>query len=505
MIRELADLARIVTSRGLANFPLMDLDSEIPTKENQLIVALRLNPAATKSQLIREVYGANTAASKEAFWQLCARVLGKLLNHLYFLDHTDKRHLVSRRYEMAVLDMLHQAIVLVEEGESRLAVQRLRRCLLLAERDDFLHYAILAARHLRNLYANLRRPQQYKALTKKHGELTRRLALENEAEELYLDVRNDIAGTVLTRQALLRKFDTYIPQLEQFHQQVRTANTFTYLYRTRLTQQEMLGNYAEILRLALEAIQQLEEGQLNPRRFDARYTYYMTVYAHLRLKQLTQGLMLAEQYLPAFHPSSNNWFAFQENYLLLALYAGNYEVARQIQVAALANSFYPRLSPAARERWELYGAYVDFLLPPLPKKRKARPVEWTLTLPDFNRDKRGYHVAILVLQFLHYLRLRKLDEVMLRLERLRKYQQTHLREDATLRSRLFIRLLALLVEKDFNAKACAERGQNLLTKLLETPQPGEAYAQIEIVPYEALWELVLKIVGEGAPLASVAL
>jgi hypothetical protein len=110
-------------------------------------------------------------------------------------------------------------------------------------------------------------------------------------------------------------------------------------------------------------------------------------------------------------------------------------------------------------------------------------------------------VAILVLQLLHFLRERNLEEVLLRLERLRKYQQRHLYEPATLRSRLFLRLLQVTVDKNFDAAQAAERGLALLQQLRDTPPPGEAFAEVEIIPYEHLWELVLSLLREGVPVA----
>ena len=502
-MKELANLCRIVTSRGLGNISLLDVDLAVPTKEMQLVGKLLQTPDITQNQLVRELYGQSSAANMAAFWQLRARLQGKLLNHLYFLDHSDPRYPVGRRHEMAIWQMLHQATVLQAEGEYALATQRLRRALLLAERDDYLGYAVMAARLLRSLYANQRQPAAYQAMGQTYARLRQRLSCEEEAESLHLDIRNAITGPVAAKRALLPTLPASIARLAELHEQAQTFTTATFLYRARLTQQEMLGNYPEILRITQAAEAQLRAGELNERRFDLRYNHFMTVYAYLRSRQPARGLELAAQYEPDFHPSSNNWFAFQENHVLLALHAGHYELAQTLLGTVLKNPFYAKQRAAGQQRWELYRAYLEFLLPAgagiSPVRTPASVAQWALQLPDFNRDKRGYHVAILILQLLYYLRRRNLDEVMLRLERLRKYQQLHLRDEDTLRSRLFLRLLAILPEKDFQARACAERGQNLLAKLREAPQPGEAYAQIEVVPYEELWELTLQLLRQGVP------
>ena len=126
-MKKLANLCQIVTLRGPLSLPLLDLNDLAETKEMQLVQSLLAKPDATQNQLVRELYGQNTPAHVEAFWQLRTRLQAKLLNHLYFLDQADARYPVERRYDMALWQMLHQASVLQAEGEYPMAEQRLRR------------------------------------------------------------------------------------------------------------------------------------------------------------------------------------------------------------------------------------------------------------------------------------------------------------------------------------------------------------------------------------------
>jgi hypothetical protein len=484
---------------------LLDLSSSQDTKELQLLRILSNEKELTERQLTKDIYGAFTPAALAAFQQLKARLQAKLLNHLFFLDHTDPRHLVTRRYEMAVLHLLHQATALTMEGEYGLAEQRLRRCLLLANRDGFIAYAVQAARQLRTLYVTRRKPGRYREMVTELARLQQLQAWEDEAEHLNAEFRVAAGSTVATQHRLLPQLPAYLGQLEALHAQAQTFNTYWLLYRARLFYEQLRGNFLEIMRITAQAEQDLRAGQLNERRFDYRYNHFMAVYGHLMSRQSLRGLELAQHYLPAFHASSTNWFAFQENHCLLALQAGDWDHARRVLDTVTANPSYPKQQAAARQRWDLYRTYLEFLLPG-PGGRSARQTvaQWALMLPDFNRDKRGYHVAVLIVQLLYFLQRRDLDAVMVRLERLRKYQQLHLHEEPALRSRLFLRLLMLLLDWDFNPRVCAQRGQSLLGKLQAAPLPGEAYAEIEVVPYEKLWELTLQLLQQGPPLAANA-
>ena len=499
-MNEIANLARIVTSRSLTSLPVLDLNSRQVNKEQQLVSTLASTPGATQLQVVKAVYGKATAVNLRALRTLQSRVQAKLLNHLYFLNHIDPRHLVSRRYELECLDLLHKVSILYAEREYSLSERLLLRCLRLAEAGEFTQYAVQTARMLRNLYAEQHKAGPYKKIASVLARAQGVLECEEQAERLHADIQLGLGGTVAARRTVLAQLPDYLTQLETLHRRARSFTTYNIVYRVRLAYEELQGNYQEIIRVTAAASKRLQDGNLNERRFDIRFNHFMSIYAHLRSRQPMKGLRLAEQYAQDFHPSSGNWFYFQEHHLLLALHAQQYERAQQLLVVITKSPAYLGQREAALQRWDLYRSYLAFVLPPqLATARQRQMAQWMLVLPEYSRDKRGHNVAILVLQLLHFLREHNLEDVLLRLERLRKYQQRHLFEASTLRSRLFLRLLALIIEKDFDAAHTAERGKALLRQLQETPPPGEAFAEVEIIPYEHLWELVLTLLREGPP------
>lgn len=501
-MNEIANLARIVTSRSVTSLPVLDLNSRQTNKEKQLVSTLASMPGATQLQVVKALYGKATAANIKALKMLQSRVQGKLLNHLYFLNHQDPRHLVSRRYELECLDLLHKVSILYAEREHTLSERLLLRCLRLAERGEFTQYVVQTARMLRNLYAEQRKAGPYKKIAAVLARAQQVLVCEDEAEHLYTGIQLGLSGTVAARRAVLSQLPDYLAQLESLHRRVRSFTTYNTWYRTRMAYDELQGNYQEMIRVTAAASKRWRDGKLNMRRFDLRYNHFASVSAYLRSRQPVQGLRLAEKYAQDFHPSSGNWFYFQELHLLLALHAEQYEQAQVLLVAITKNPAYLNQREAALQRWDLYKAYVTFVLPQAPTTARQRQMaQWVLVLPEYSRDKRGHNVAMLVLQLLHFLRERNLEAVLLRLERLRKYQQRHLFDPTTMRSRLFLRLLPLIVEKNFDAARTAERGKALLQQLRETPPPGNAFAEVEIIPYEQLWGLVLMLLREGPPVA----
>lgn len=506
-MNEIANLARIVTSRSLAHLPILDLRGNHANKENQLVEVLNNAPEATQLQVVKALYGKATATNVRALQKLQSRVRNKLLNHLYFLDHSDPRLLVSRRYELECLDLLHKVSILYAEREYKLSERLLQRCLRLAEDGEFTQYVVQCARLLRNLYAEQQQAIPYQKVATVLRRAQQVLAWEDEAEQLHTETQLALSGTVASRRAVLAVLPDRIARLDALHRRARSFTTYNMGYRARLAYEELQGNYQEMIRVTALASRRLRDGKLNARRFDIRFNHFVSVYAYLRSRQPVQGLRLAEEYTRDFHPSSGNWFYFEEHHVLLALHAQEYERAQQLMSIIAKNPGYPMQREAALQRWDLYRSYIDFVLPP-PRNTTARQrqlAQWVLVLPEYSRDKRGHNVAILVLQLLHFLREQNQEAVMLRLERLRKYQQRHLHEANTLRSRLFMRLLPLIVEKNFDAVRVAERGKGLLQQLRDTPPPGEAFAEVEIIPYEHLWELALDLLRTGPLLPEEAL
>ncbi|WP_139252114.1 hypothetical protein [Hymenobacter psychrotolerans] len=488
-----------MTDRKLKVLPLLDFAARNSANKEMLLVQLLTdNQPRSQQQIVKALYSKTDKVRQTAFRKLKSRVQQKLLNHLYFLDETDPRHLVSRRYEHQFLSLYLQVNTLYSEGELRAAEPLCRKALRIAQTQELTQYVVLCGQLLRSIYADMRMPVRYQANKELLAKSQKQLALEEEAAQLYWDVKATIAYTVRTRRSILEKMEEHVQKLADLHQQVKSFSTFLYHYRTRLIQEELVGNYEAIIRITADTARQLEQGKINDKRFDKRFNAYMSVYAHFRSRQAAKGLKLAEEYAKYFHYSSINWLYYLEIYLLLAIHAGQYGQALELLGSARKNLHFAKQGTLAQQRWDLYETYMQFVRPEMSPVRMRSFSTFVQTVPDHSRDKQGYNVAVLILQFLHFLRQRDVESILTRLEGLRKYQQRHLRESGNLRSQLFFRMLAVTVKSDFDPVRSEQRAESLLKKLQAAPPPGEAFAEIEIVPYEELWQITLDILRATA-------
>jgi len=152
-----------------------------------------------------------------------------------------------------------------------------------------------------------------------------------------------------------------------------------------------------------------------------------------------------------------------------------------------------RINQMAKERWELYKAYLHFVMP-------NRDVEEVLNfnkiyekLPYYTHDKQGFMVAIMILEFVDLMKKDRLDVALAKLPNTEKYIYRYLNDNPeSQREKLFLKLITIIVESSFNPVIAAKKGEKYYSRLKGTPEPGDAFAEIEIIPYEQLWEILLK-------------
>ena len=197
---------------------------------------------------MKALYGKATAINVRALQRLQSRVQTKLLNQLYFLDHSDPRHLISRRYQLECLDLLHKINILFAEGEYKLTERLLHRCLRLAEVGDFTHYAVQCIRLLCTIHAQKSQAIPYEKAVKYLLKAQQVMLWEDKVERIFTGTQLALARTVNSRRTVLLLLPDYINQLEALNKRARTFGTFHYLYRLRLAYEELQGNYQEMIR-----------------------------------------------------------------------------------------------------------------------------------------------------------------------------------------------------------------------------------------------------------------
>ncbi|WP_161891023.1 hypothetical protein [Pontibacter russatus] len=494
-MEELYKIAKLVTKSVNLSLVLPIANSRYG-KEDALYDGIKKGIYSSDEDAARSLY--NSSPNDVRYKMLKHRLKKKLLNNLLFLDYSK---LGSKGYfvkDQACLLMLQQAYILKLNYEFDVVLSLVSKILTIAEEYDFTNHKVAALELSVACYSEKGQLKQFnKTLTDFEMALKKR-NLEFRAINMFQSVSVNLKKSVTARKRLLPNIPGMLRTLEELWHEAKTFATFEAYYKTSISYYELTGSFDKIVEMTVNAGKWVEEGIINPLRFESNYNKFIIVYAHLRNKDYANGLVYAEKFSMAFKEGFLNWFAYMENYFLLSMHSNQLSLSEILLHKVFTNSSFHKISNTAKERWSLYQMYYRVLSLNSHTSKEVFINPYNLSLPEYSKDKLGFNVAILILQFIYFLQKEDSEALLYRIESLKKYILTHLKDTFSLRSKTFLRLLILTVTEDFNVDACRSKGKKLYLKLIDTPTPGDAYAEIEIVPYEHLWEHILSILEKQA-------
>lgn len=492
-MQEIQQLFRVLNS--LSSKPGVGI---IPYKskglEGTFIQGITQGKFISDAEAATRLYG--TDQTDVRYKMLKHRVKKKLYNALLTVEINSNKSQLQKEVECARLITI--AKLLFKQTEYNLVLGLCSKAIAISQEYQF-NELLLSAYELE--LATLTNQGTLKTYSIKRDTYLKQLkivTLEKEALSFYQLAKAHLRSTVKVRKALLNELPGIVNRLSEISAEISSFESYLAYYKTSILYYELIGDFSKIITITKEANDKLESGQINAQRFDTAYNAYILVYAHLRAKDYSQGLYYANNYYNLFDSTTRNWFSYMENYFLLAVHAKQYELAVILLHRVRANTNFNTISNDAKERWQLYTAYLYFIDPKAPVLKDFNYQSFINSITEYSKDKQGFNVAILILQFMYFLKKGDSEGLLYRIESLKKYILTHLKDTFSLRSKLFLKLLMLTVTEDFDAASCRIKGAKHYQKLIETPTPGDAYAEIEIVPYEHLWELILEEMPKGA-------
>ena len=156
-----------------------------------------------------------------------------------------------------------------------------------------------------------------------------------------------------------------------------------------------------------------------------------------------------------------------------------------------------------QQLWYVNEAYIHFLIrrgkidqkllqdKPL---RNFRLYKFLNDVPIYARDKRGVNISILIIHVLFLLDQRKFSRIHDRVDALNQYCYRYLRRDETFRSNCFIKMLVQVPKAGFNRIRTERYAKPYYQKLLSMPlSESRQGIEMEVMPYEDLWEMVLEM------------
>ncbi len=429
------------------------------------------------------------------------RLYAKLSNTALFLDANEPAFTDFQRAYYNCYRELAIFKVLRGRGAGAAAFRLGNRLLRRAIRFELTEIIIMVARELHMFAGTVqdapREAIKYARLVREYLEV---LSAEIKAEYCYQDVVRMLRSRS-SRQEVVELAAEYSAELSELVSRFDSYKLHLYAYNLFLLRHELESNYQQMMAQAKEVVAHFEaKKHLVSNTAIFSFLFRMLV-AQIQLGKYEDGRQTARQCLDLVQEGTPNWFFSIINYIILSLHSGDYAHARELFERAASHKQFQHQTGRVIEQFRLLEAMLHYLhkvgkldAPPMPQgqARKFRLSRFLNEVPEFSKDKRGTNVTILIIQILFLLLDREYELVVDRLESLRVYAHRYLRKDETYRSNVFIKLLTLLPTVRFHKHQAARKAVPLLKKLEEVPlSRSKLGSDIEILPYEKLWEFVV--------------
>lgn len=495
-MKEIRQLVRIVRKKGQRSIQLVNQNfrKNETSKDNLLYEGITNNKFLNDESAAREVFG--TDPGNRNYRNAKGKLKNKLFNHLYFLDYDKDSYTAYQKAEYEALHKLHQCQIMIKEGAAKIAIRNLPHLIKIAQTYELTLIVIDALTILRNEYAKLGKLTPFKETEEELQKYRKFHEAKQRCEDAYFDVMVQINKSISAQNRVVSRVPKVIDMIKGEAKKYNSRGLHILAAKLEITYNNIKWNFKENIKLCTE----LEKKYLNKPNAEIEVdlsqnaVIFSKLQSYLYLTDIKAGKAYASQKIDRVKSGSKIWFRFSEYYFLLLMKGEKFEEASNLFREVRTNKNYNALPDAEKNRWHIYRAYLIFF-------HDTKILRWGFNLEEFlgskpcyEKEYNGYNVATLAIQFLFLIQEGNISAINACVEEIVKYKSAHLDKRHNYRSSIFIRLLEIVIDKEFDYEQIQEKGETYYKKLVKTPIPSDLTQDTEIVPYEVLWKYILDII-----------
>lgn len=424
----------------------------------------------------------------------------RLLNTIFFID---VKQAVYNDQQAAYFNCWREwaaVKILVAKGAHLSAMELCQKIITISIQYEFVDLILDVAKQIRLYHGTIdgdrKKFDYYNGLYQYYEQA---LIAENKVEEYFCDLTVDSIRQKASHQDIYNKALLLFPELDEYLEKYPFFR-LQFLGRMIKIAAFMAANdYRKTLDICEEGLNFFEQKDFEV-KIPLSVFLHQKLVCHIQLKQFEAGKAAAKKSLGMIPEGTFNWFKNHELHFLLAMHTREYKDAYVNWNIATTHKKFKYLDDNSQEKWTLYGFFLHYLT--LLDKLKTPEEETKFNnfrlgkflnlVPTYSQDKRGLNIPILIAQILFLVLKKEYDLLIDRMETIEKYCSRYLKQDDAFRSNCFIRMLLQLPEAGFHQAAVVRKAQKYLDKLRTVPLEIAAQPfEIEIIPYEDLWQFVL--------------
>jgi len=425
----------------------------------------------------------------------------RLLNALFLLDFKDANFSTRQKAFFSCYKQWAAAMTLMIRNAKIIGIDQLERLLRHAQSFEFTELTLDILRVLRLQYSTVDGDiAKYEAIKIQYQEYEQIWLMESKAEFYYSELMAQYTNSKATKTEVMDQAQAYYKELEGFMAKCPSFKLHLFGRMVHLLIYNSVNDYANTARLCEDAIVFFDKKEYDS-GLPLQVFYYNLVVCYLQLGEFEKGQQVINRCEYYFEEGSFNWFKLQELFFSLAIKTEHYEEAYHLWEKVTNYPHFKNNKTQIIEMWNIFQAYIFYLIrvEKIPESvlseqsKKFKMAKFINEITLFAKDKRGMNISILIIQILYAIADRDYKKSVDRIDAIEKYCRRYLKENDTFRSNCFIKMLLQIPIANFHREATARKAEKFL-KQLQAQESGTASQahEIEIVPYEPLWEMAIE-------------
>ena len=442
--------------------------------EQKLYNGLRRGRFRNDREAQKALYGGQKHGASY-YSQTKTKLKGRLLDAYY------SSGIVTENKGQEKYHKTHQLFCIAEElmarGKTQAGATLMKEALKLSESIGLLSIATLATQKLAFYSGTIGSdPKEFLKYKKAYEGLTKRASVENELRLAYVEVNSYFNTRWRGGKDI---FDTANQHLARLSSPIvfEDAKLCQIYYNIKAIGLQAISKWERVIESCDEAIRAILKANPNA-PFHLLATFkIMEASSYIQLRKYTKAdQMIAE----ALTRDANVINRQVLNFYLFISKLNQFDFPAAKKIYSENQSEVEGMPEKIIENWRIAWAYYAFMASEPVKVGKLMN-----ELPIYSKDKEGTNFAILVAQVANYLKEGNRGVVIDRMDSLSRYKRRYLKNDP--RGSAFVTLLSCLVKGSFDL----EKVEALSQPALQCLKSESAISEIEMVPYEVLWEKVL--------------
>jgi len=501
-MEDLKELIGVISRHKIKQIEIVGNEApDANSKFQQLYDLVQSGQIHSDTQAMSQLYPGNSNP-KESYSKLKNRLKNRLINTLFFIDINQPQFTDIQQAFFTCNKNWMAARTLLSRGATNSAIKLSESTIRIALKFEFTELIIYLSKQLMWHYS-LMHPNdiKYNHYNNVLNNTLIDLDAETKAEQHYSEILKAFSKSQASiKEDIQEKVIEYSDDLKARFPKVISFRFIRISNLLHIIRYQVNGDFDNAIVTCHQAISIIENKPYNSKGAILGFNIRL-LSCYIQVKRYDEAKVLADHYSKSLTAGSYNWYIIQFYFFLSCIHSQDYNQASSVLVSSISHSKFVHLYSNQKQLWFVNQAFVHFLTkigkinsPKVKSNKNFRLYKFLNDIPIYSKDKRGTNISILIIHVLLLLQQRKFLKIIDRVDALNQYCHRYLRRDDTFRANCFIKMLLQMAKADFNRIRTERYAEKYKVKLLTMPLNIAAHSiEVEIIPYEHLWEMVLNL------------